>query len=89
MANILFVRHAQSKWNVEHRWQGQADPPLSDYGHTQAMAAGTRLSQAMGAKTRLSYMDTAISGNLPSGPTPTSETMLPSDVGATRQSPAI
>ena len=33
------VRHALSVWNVEGRWQGQADPPLSDQGEAQARAA--------------------------------------------------
>lgn len=36
---ILLVRHGQSTWNLEHRWQGQADPPLSDHGRHQAFAA--------------------------------------------------
>jgi len=36
---LLLVRHGQSTWNVEHRWQGQADPPLSDHGRSQALAA--------------------------------------------------
>lgn len=30
------VRHAQSTWNVEHRFTGQADPPLSPLGQVQA-----------------------------------------------------
>jgi broad specificity phosphatase PhoE len=33
---MLLIRHGQSTWNVEHRWQGQADPPLSDFGRQQA-----------------------------------------------------
>lgn len=33
---ILLVRHAQSEWNAAHRWQGQADPPLSAVGEHQA-----------------------------------------------------
>jgi len=33
------VRHGQSTWNVEHRWQGQANPPLSQRGRNQAHAA--------------------------------------------------
>lgn len=36
---LLIVRHGQSTWNQEHRWQGQADPPLSDHGRQQAVAA--------------------------------------------------
>jgi probable phosphoglycerate mutase len=33
---ILLVRHAQSEWNAAGRWQGQADPPLSEFGVEQA-----------------------------------------------------
>jgi len=34
------VRHGQSTWNAEGRWQGSADPPLSVLGEHQARAAG-------------------------------------------------
>jgi broad specificity phosphatase PhoE len=33
------VRHGQSTWNADGRWQGQADPPLSELGVAQAEAA--------------------------------------------------
>lgn len=36
---VLLVRHGQSEWNATGRWQGQADPPLSDLGRTQAREA--------------------------------------------------
>jgi probable phosphoglycerate mutase len=36
---LLLVRHGQSTWNAEQRWQGQADPPLSPLGERQAAAA--------------------------------------------------
>lgn len=36
---ILVIRHGQSTWNEERRWQGQADPPLSEFGRSQAIAA--------------------------------------------------
>jgi probable phosphoglycerate mutase len=39
MARILLVRHGQSEWNASGRWQGQADPPLSELGAEQAIAA--------------------------------------------------
>jgi broad specificity phosphatase PhoE len=35
----LLVRHGQSTWNAEGRWQGQADAPLSDLGERQARDA--------------------------------------------------
>lgn len=39
MGRILLVRHGQSEWNAEGRWQGQADIPLSELGRQQARAA--------------------------------------------------
>jgi broad specificity phosphatase PhoE len=45
MPAALLVRHALSVWNVEGRWQGQADPPLSREGEAEARAA----SAAVGA----------------------------------------
>jgi probable phosphoglycerate mutase len=40
---VLLVRHGQSEWNAVGRWQGQADPPLSDVGRRQARAAASSL----------------------------------------------
>lgn len=42
-ARMLLVRHGQSEWNAAGRWQGQADPPLSDLGRDQAFQAARRL----------------------------------------------
>lgn len=39
MARLLLVRHGESTWNARGRWQGWADPPLSDLGRAQAEAA--------------------------------------------------
>ena len=36
---VLLLRHAQSTWNADGRWQGQADPPLSAGGRAAAAAA--------------------------------------------------
>jgi len=41
---LLLLRHAESVWNAEGRWQGQADPPLSPRGREQARAAAPRLA---------------------------------------------
>jgi probable phosphoglycerate mutase len=38
-SRLLLVRHGQSEWNAAGRWQGQADPPLTDLGRAQARAA--------------------------------------------------
>jgi len=41
--DILLLRHAESEWNVEGRWQGRADPPLSARGRAAALRAGALL----------------------------------------------
>ncbi|MCB0975887.1 MAG: histidine phosphatase family protein [Acidimicrobiales bacterium] len=39
MARLLLIRHGESVWNADGRWQGQADPALTDRGRQQARAA--------------------------------------------------
>lgn len=41
--SLLFIRHAQSVWNADGRWQGQANPPLSETGRRQAKLLAQRL----------------------------------------------
>ena len=41
--HLLFIRHAQSIWNALGRWQGQADPPLSEGGLAEARLLAERL----------------------------------------------
>jgi broad specificity phosphatase PhoE len=45
VSRVILVRHAQSVWNVEGRWQGHADPPLSEEGEEQARAAAGRIGE--------------------------------------------
>lgn len=33
---VVLLRHARTLWNAEHRFQGQADPPLDEVGRAQA-----------------------------------------------------
>jgi broad specificity phosphatase PhoE len=40
---MLLVRHGQSEWNADGRWQGRADPPLTDLGRLQAFHAAARV----------------------------------------------
>jgi len=40
---LLLVRHGQSTWNADGRWQGQANPPLTELGERQAFDAATRV----------------------------------------------
>lgn len=45
MKRLLLIRHGQSEWNAQGRWQGQADPPLSALGRQQAHRAVDRLRE--------------------------------------------
>ena len=39
---VLLVRHGETVWNQENRWQGQADTPLSQTGYDQARQLAQR-----------------------------------------------
>jgi broad specificity phosphatase PhoE len=41
---LVLVRHAESIWNAEQRWQGQSDVALSTPGHAEARRLGARLA---------------------------------------------
>ena len=45
VTQMLVVRHGQSTWNEQKRWQGQADPPLSEFGREQAGEASKTIGQ--------------------------------------------
>lgn len=42
MYRFVFLRHAESVGNVESRWQGQSDYPLTEKGRAQARALAQR-----------------------------------------------
>jgi len=69
---MLLVRHGQSEWNATGRWQGQADPPLTDLGRLQAREAARALGtvDAVWASDLQRAMETAtiIAGELGVGP---------------------
>jgi probable phosphoglycerate mutase len=43
---LLLIRHAESTWNLQGRWQGHEDPPLSERGRAQAQALADALAGA-------------------------------------------
>jgi probable phosphoglycerate mutase len=43
MTRMVLVRHGETDWNREGRWQGHADPGLNECGRAQARAAAARL----------------------------------------------
>ena len=42
---FVLIRHAESVWNADDRWQGHADPPLSARGAAQAEALAKTLAR--------------------------------------------
>ena len=52
--HLLFIRHGETDWNRQQRFQGQIDVPLNDFGHTQAQRLGERLA-AVGLPTVLVF----------------------------------
>lgn len=43
--SMLLLRHGQSEWNAERRWQGLADSPLTSLGRSQASACASVLGE--------------------------------------------
>ena len=44
MSILVLVRHGESQWNLENRFTGWVDVPLSEKGLREAQAAGVRLN---------------------------------------------
>ncbi len=43
MTDLLFIRHGETDWNVQQRFQGQLDVPLNATGHAQAQRMAAAL----------------------------------------------
>ncbi len=85
MTRMLLVRHAESEWNAQGRWQGRADPPLSDLGLQQAAeaAANAGMFDAIFSSTLDRAVTTAgfISRATGVGPVITDEGLIERDAG--------
>jgi probable phosphoglycerate mutase len=44
--SIILIRHGETDWNIEGRYQGQADPPLNAQGILQAQRLVQELSNS-------------------------------------------
>ena len=44
---LYYIRHGQTDWNAELRYQGRMDIPLNDYGRAQAKRNGETLAGAL------------------------------------------
>ncbi len=85
MSRLLLVRHGESEWNTLGRWQGQADPPLSDHGRRQAAIAARSIGavDAVVSSTLERARDTAsiISAEIGVGPVLLDERLIERDAG--------
>jgi 2,3-bisphosphoglycerate-dependent phosphoglycerate mutase len=45
MPKLILVRHGQSLWNLEDRFTGWVDVPLTEKGENEALAAGEKLKE--------------------------------------------
>lgn len=85
MRQILLVRHGESEWNALGRWQGQADPPLSDHGRHQAARAAGRLGMVdvvvSSSLDRAQETATIIAQRLGVGPVAVDERLIERDAG--------
>ena len=40
---LLVIRHGETVWNIEQRYQGHGDSPLTETGRSQVSALGRRM----------------------------------------------
>lgn len=45
MGCVYYVRHGQTSWNLENKVCGQIDIPLTEEGHRQAIALGSKIAE--------------------------------------------
>lgn len=79
------LRHGQSLWNIEERWQGRADIPLSEEGVRQALIAAENLGSfdlvASSHLERARHTATLIAEQLGIGPVEVDQRLQETHVG--------
>jgi broad specificity phosphatase PhoE len=88
---VLCVRHGLSTWNLTRRWQGRADPPLSDEGRAGAAELAAALAMTVGRGQRVRIWSsnlqrahetaTIIADHLGTAPVTVEPRLVESDVG--------
>jgi broad specificity phosphatase PhoE len=85
VTDLLVVRHGQSEWNAIGRWQGHADPALSELGRRQSAVASASIGAVDGiiSSDLLRAVETAaiIAQQLGVGPVVVDERLRERDVG--------
>jgi broad specificity phosphatase PhoE len=85
VTDLLVVRHGQSEWNAIGRWQGHADPVLSELGRRQAAVAAGSIGAVDGiiSSDLLRAAETAaiIAQQLGVGPVMVDERLRERDIG--------
>ena len=85
VSSLLVLRHGQSLWNVQERWQGRADIPLSEEGVRQAALAANALGSfelvASSQLERARHTASIIAEHLGIGPVEVDERLQETHVG--------
>lgn len=53
---LYYIRHGQTDWNAELRFQGRQDIPLNDHGRAQARSNGKKLARLLPDPSRLDFV---------------------------------
>ena len=53
---VYFIRHGETHWNAEARYQGQADVPMNDTGRAQARRNGDALRPFLPAIAQVDFL---------------------------------
>jgi len=58
---IYYVRHGETDWNAEQRFQGRKDIPLNEKGRAQARHNGGKLADILGTADGFSFISSPLS----------------------------